>query len=97
MFVERRKVKRKASSERGVAIFDGVKRLVDITNISSRGARLAFGAKAPLPLRFKLVFANGREVRCQRIWQDDLSAGVQFAKSPLLKKLAAAPRHLLRR
>jgi hypothetical protein len=96
MFVERRKAKRKVSSERGVAVFDGVKRLVDITDISAKGARLAFGAKAPLPLRFKLVFANGRQVACQRIWQEDLVAGVQFSKRPLLKRLVS-PTRLLRR
>ena len=88
MFVERRKLERRPSTERGVAIFDGVKRLVDITDVSAKGARLAFGANAPLPLRFKLVFANGRQVLCQRIWQEDLMAGVQFAKRPIWKRVA---------
>jgi hypothetical protein len=88
MIAERRTVKRKASAERGVAIFDGVRRLVDITDVSAKGARLAFGANAPLPLRFKLVFANGKQVLCQRVWQEDLIAGVQFAKRPIWKRVA---------
>ena len=88
MILERRAAKRRIVSERGVAIVDGVKRFVDITDISAKGARLAFGAKAPLPLRFRLVFANGRQVACQTVWQQDLIAGVQFAKSPIWKRVA---------
>jgi hypothetical protein len=96
IFVDRRQAKRSASTERGVAIIDGVRRLCDITDISAKGACLAFGAKAPLPLRFKLVFANGKQVSCQRIWQEDTIVGVQFAKRPLLK-LLVSPARLLRR
>lgn len=96
IFVDRRRVKRKASTERGVAIVDGVRRLCDITDVSAKGARLAFGATAPLPLRFKLVFANGRQVSCQRIWQEEEIVGVQFARRPLLKQLVS-PARLLRR
>jgi hypothetical protein len=88
MFVERRKIKRKTASERGVAVFNGVRRLVDITDISPRGAQLSFGARAPLPLRFKLVFASGRQVLCQCIWQRDLIAGVQFSRPAAWKRIA---------
>lgn len=87
MFVERREARRSASTERGAVIVEGVRRFCDITDISAKGARLRLGADAPLPLRFVLVFADGRRMPCQRVWQDERTAGVQFAPSSLWRRL----------
>ena len=84
---ERRKVRRDRCAERGALIIDGVRHGCDVMEISSKGARVALGANFALPLRLKLVFAHGRQVQCQRIWQDGLVAGVQFEQGPLWKRL----------
>ena len=93
MLVERREAERRHIAERGTAIVDeGVRRLCDISDISSKGACLRMGANAPLPTRFLLVFADGRRVPCQKIWQEGVSAGVQFAPIPFWKRLVSPRR-----
>jgi hypothetical protein len=88
MFVERRRTRRLHSKQRGSVIVDeGVRRFCDITNVSADGACIEMGAHAPLPTRFLLVFADGRRFHCQRVWQEGMIAGVQFAKVPLWKRL----------
>ena len=84
---ERRKAPRERCAERGIAITENARRGCEVTEISSKGARLVFSASGPLPLRFNLVLADGRQVQCQRIWQDGTSAGVQFERDSLWKRL----------
>ncbi len=80
---ERRAVPRIPTAERATAIVDGnAERACIITNLSPKGARLGFGVNTPLPLRFSLLFADGTRVRCQRIWQRELVAGIQFEIRP---------------
>lgn len=87
MFVERRETQRETSTERGAVIVEGIRRFCDITDISHKGARLRLGADAPLPLRFMLIFADGSRVYCQRVWQEERVAGVQFSHHPLWRRL----------
>jgi hypothetical protein len=83
--LERRAVPRIPTSERATAIVDGdAKRACIITDLSPKGARLGFADNTPLPPRFSLVFAGGTRVRCQRIWQRELVAGIQFEIRPTL-------------
>ena len=85
LFVERRSVPRRPAREQATAIVAGTtKRGCLISDLSPRGARLGFGAEAPLPLRFELVFASGRRVNAQLIWQRDMMAGVHFDLQPTL-------------
>ena len=70
-------------------IVEGVRRFCDVTDVSAKGARLALGADAPLPLRFCLVFADGRYVHCQKVWQENRLAGVQFARRPIWRRLVS--------
>jgi PilZ domain len=81
MVVERRRVPRRVTRVPAYAIVDGgVRRGCTVGNLSSDGARLVFGAVAPLPLRFELRFANGKRVKVQLIWQRNVIAGVRFDK-----------------
>jgi len=75
---ERRKVQRDPCSRRAIAVINDVERGCDIIDFSARGARLVFGTNTPLPLRFHLLLDGRRFVNCQRIWQRDRIAGVQF-------------------
>lgn len=87
LLVERRKTRRWRTKQRGAVIVEGVRRFCDITNVSAKGACIEMGAQAPLPTRFLLVFADGRRFHCQCVWQDGMTAGVQFAAIPLWKRL----------
>jgi hypothetical protein len=85
LFVERRSLPRRPAREQATAIVAGsTKRGCVVTDFSRRGARLGFGAEAPLPLRFELVFATGRRVNAQLIWQREMTAGVLFDLPPTL-------------
>jgi hypothetical protein len=85
LFVERRSLPRRPAREQATAIVAGTtKRGCVISDLSPRGARLGFGAEAPLPLRFELVFSSGRRVNAQLIWQRDMTAGVLFDLRPTL-------------
>ena len=69
-----------------MAIIGGnTKRGCIVSDLSPRGARLGFGAEAELPLRFELVFATGRRVNAQLIWQREMMAGVLFDLRPTFR------------
>ena len=79
--VERRSVPRQATQARAIAIVnEGVRRGCILSDLSPYGARLVFGAMAPLPLRFELELPGKRLVKVQLIWQRKLAAGVRFNK-----------------
>jgi hypothetical protein len=89
MLVERRKVPRRAANEGALAIVsDAVRRRCLITDLSPQGARLGFGARGELPLRFDLLLSSGRRVKAQVVWQRDLVAGVHFdLRPPILDRI----------
>ncbi len=93
MTIERRRVPRQPVHTRANAVFsDGTRRGCTVRDLSPHGARLIFGAVAPLPLRFELEFPNGKRVKLQVIWQSKLIAGVRFDRPlALWKRIGAAP------
>ena len=91
--VERRSVPRQAAQARAIAVVaEGVRRGCTVSDLSPYGARLIFGAMAPLPLRFELELAGRKRVKVQLIWQRKLAAGVRFNKPlAIWERLAARP------
>ena len=80
---ERRLTPRHSSNMRAFAVLEGgIRRGCQVSDVSSEGARLNFGAVAPLPLRFALQLPSGKCLKVQLIWQQDLVAGVRFNKPP---------------
>jgi len=80
---ERRKAPRRALNEPAEALSGAAGRIrCEVTDISSRGARLALRSPKPLPRKFALrCLRSGRSIRVKTVWQRGAEAGVCFDTS----------------